>query len=72
MRLARLIPRPMKEAFRGMQTLFRRLITPPLEDLPNAPDLFHIYRYLQQHPDLERKPGGWFYKGRFYPDYLTV
>jgi SAM-dependent methyltransferase len=55
-----------------MQTLLRRLRTPPLESLPNIPDLFHVYRYLQQHPDLERKPGGWLYKGKFYPDYLTV
>jgi SAM-dependent methyltransferase len=44
----------------------------PLESLPNVPDLFHVYRYLQQHPDLERKPGGWLYQGEFYPDYLTV
>ncbi len=45
---------------------------PPLTSLPNAPDLFHVYHYLQRHPDLERGPGGWLYMGKFYPDYLTV
>jgi SAM-dependent methyltransferase len=45
---------------------------PPLESLPNAPDLFLQYRYFHEHHDLERKPGGWVYQGRFYPDYLTV
>lgn len=49
-----------------------RLIRPPLETLPNAPDLFAIYRHLHEHPDLERAPGGWNYRGEFYPDYLTV
>jgi SAM-dependent methyltransferase len=63
--LAQFIPYPFK-------WIIRRLMTPPLESLPNAPDLFNVYRYLYQHPDIERKPGGWFYKGKFYPDYLTV
>jgi O-methyltransferase len=44
----------------------------PLESLPDAPDLFHVYRSLCAAPGLERKPGGWMYKGEFYPDYLTV
>ena len=44
----------------------------PLEDLPDAPDIFRSYRYFNNHPELERRPGGWRYKGRFYPDYLTV
>jgi SAM-dependent methyltransferase len=44
----------------------------PLESLPNSPDLFRIYRHLLRYPTLERKPGGWQYEGRFYPDYLTV
>ena len=64
-RLAGLILRPIR-------SLLRRLITPPLESLPNSPDLFHVYRSLLQHPGLERKPGGWLYAGKFYPDYLTV
>ena len=44
----------------------------PLELLPNAPDLFHAYRFLYRHPDLRRVPGGWIYEDEFYPDYLTV
>lgn len=44
----------------------------PLESLPNAPDLFHVYRSFNDHPDLERVPGGWKYHGRIYPDLLTV
>lgn len=60
--------RPM----RALRRMLRRLTMPPLESLPNTPDLFHVYRYLHQHPDLERKPGGWLYKSKFYPDYLTV
>ena len=62
------VARPM----RVLRKTLRRLTMPSLESLPNAPDLFHVYRYLHQHPDLERKPGGWLYKGKFYPDYLTV
>lgn len=68
MKFARFLPAPVKKLLR----MLRRLMTLPLESLPSAPDLFHIYRYLNQHPDLERKPGGWSYKGKFYPDYLTV
>ncbi len=51
--------------------LVARLRT-PLETLPDAPDLFHAYRGWAADPALKRKPGGWEYKGRFYPDYLTV
>jgi len=50
----------------------RRLGTKPLEELPNCPDLFQSYRYLADHPQLGRKQGGWEYRGKFYPDYLTV
>ena len=52
--------------------IVRRLMMSPLEILPNVPDLFIAYRSLQQDANIERKPGGWFYKGKFYPDYLTV
>ena len=62
---AKLIPKPLK----GM---LRRLQTPSLQSLVNAPDLFHVYSFLNRHPDLKRSPGGWVYQGRFYPDYLTV
>lgn len=50
----------------------RRFLRTPLEYLPNAPDWFRVYRYLERHPDTERMPGGWLYRGRVYPDYLTV
>ena len=55
-----------------IRDMVRRLIRQPLETLQNCPDLFLIYRRLHEHPQLERKPGGWVYKGSFYPDYLTV
>jgi SAM-dependent methyltransferase len=45
---------------------------PPLESLPNAPELFHVYRSLIENRDVERKPGGWVFDQEFYPDYLTV
>jgi len=44
----------------------------PLESYPDSPDLFRQFRQLYAHPALERQPGGWKYKGVFYPDYLTV
>jgi SAM-dependent methyltransferase len=34
--------------------------------------MFQSYRTLQEHPELERRQGGWVYTGKFYPDYLTV
>jgi SAM-dependent methyltransferase len=43
-----------------------------LENYPNAPDIFHAYRRWLSFPDVQRKPGGWEYEGRFYPDYLFV
>lgn len=45
---------------------------PPLESFPDAPEIMHVYRHLASHPELKREPGGWRYKERFYPDYLTV
>jgi SAM-dependent methyltransferase len=50
----------------------RRLRTPPLESLPDTPDLFRVYRSLLQDQEVKRCPGGWEYRGGFYPDYLTV
>jgi len=47
-------------------------LPPPLESFPDCPDLFHQYRALAANKELTRKPGGWDYKGRFYPDMLTV
>lgn len=45
---------------------------PPLESYPDAPDLFHAYRHWLAQPGVTRRPGGWEYAGRFYPDYLFV
>lgn len=50
----------------------RRQTQIALEDLPDAPDLFRCYRGFLLDPRLKRRPGGWDYKGRFYPDYLTA
>jgi hypothetical protein len=46
--------------------------TEPLETLPDSPDLFRVYRTWLAQPGVARRPGGWEYKGKFYPDYLTV
>ena len=48
------------------------LLRRPLESYPDVPDLVLAYRGWAAHPALTRRPGGWLYKGRFYPDYLTV
>ena len=68
----RFIPALLKNPLRVLKEICQRLTMPPLESLTNAPDLFHVYRYLSKHFDLERMPGGWLYKDKFYPDYLTV
>lgn len=47
-------------------------LRPPIEGFPDAPDFLKSYRYWSTHPELARAPGGWRYKGAFYPDYLTV
>lgn len=62
----------MKYIPRRIKGILRSLITPRLEHLPNSPELFRGYYYLFKHPDLERKQGGWVYRGKFYPDYLTI
>lgn len=61
-----------EKGLKGLRQIWRRLLLTPLESLPEAPDLFRVYRFLNRHPDLERRPGGWIYKGEFYPDYLTA
>jgi SAM-dependent methyltransferase len=58
--------------FLRFRELVRRTKTQPLETLSDAPDIFRVYRELLQQPSAKRKPGGWEYKGKFYPDYLTV
>jgi SAM-dependent methyltransferase len=62
----------LSHPFRSLTSAMRRLGTKPLEALPNCPDLFQSYRSLTDHPELRRKQGGWEYRGKFYPDYLTV
>lgn len=61
-----------RKLLRPIRYIRRRFLRTPLEYLPNAPDWFRVYRYLERHPDTERMPGGWLYKGKLYPDYLTV
>jgi SAM-dependent methyltransferase len=73
----RFVPKPIKEMLKQLiipypKERLKESSMPPLESLPDAPDLFQVYRHLHQHPDLKRKPGGWLYKDEFYPDYLTV
>jgi len=42
-----------------------------LEEMPDAPALFHVYRSMIANGH-KRVPGGWIYEDEFYPDYLTV
>lgn len=55
-----------------VRSALRRIGTKPLESLPDSPDLFRVYRSLLSHPDVRRRPGGWDYGGKFYPDYLHM
>jgi len=66
---SRLIPESSKKVLRKWK---RRFLLPALEDMPDSPDLFRVYRSIEKHPDVTRKPGGWMYRGEFYPDFLTV
>src|SRR5947209_5425738 len=57
-----------------LKQLIRKAIGDPpqlLEEMPNAPGLFHSYRELIA-TGHERVMGGWKYQGKFYTDYLTV
>lgn len=69
---AKTLPEPIKKTLRFFWTAWFRMTHLPLESLSEVPDLFPVYRSLLNHPKLTRKPGGWIYHGRFYPDYLTV
>jgi SAM-dependent methyltransferase len=66
------IPRPARRWAKTCGRIVWRAAVPALEDLPDAPDLFRVYRSLLNQKGLQRKPGGWFYNGSFYPDYITV
>lgn len=72
--IRRLVPHRLKGPLRRIWQEIQgtQSAAPALESLPHAPDLFFAYRDLLQHPDLERRPGGWIYKQGFYADYLTV
>lgn len=64
----------IRTASRAIRRGIRRLIGDPpilLEEMPNAPGLFHHYRSLLA-TGHKRAAGGWEYEGKFYPDYLTV
>jgi hypothetical protein len=57
-----------------IKRLVRKLIRDPmvlLEEMVDCPAIFKIYRTLLA-TGHKRVPGGWLYKGEFYPDYLTV
>jgi SAM-dependent methyltransferase len=69
-RIRRLLPASVKGALKAAQFRARASLH-PLELMPNAPTLFRAYRGLAAHPDVQRRPGGWLYKGGFYPDFLT-
>lgn len=69
--LKALLPRSIKEPLKGLRDRCRSLLR-PLEQYPDAPDLFTQYRAYCRRPELLRQPGGWSYRGKFYPDYLTV
>jgi len=65
---------PKFNILRRIKVLARRIIGDAptlLEEYPHCPGLFHFYRDLLA-TGHERKPGGWEWKGKFYPDYLTV
>ncbi len=68
----------LKKIFRrfrhALKPALRRLAGDPLtalEETPDCPALFHVYRTMIA-TGHERVPGGWIYEGEFYPDYLTV
>lgn len=62
----------MSSILAGLRDRIVALLRGPLESYPHAPDMVRAYRNWAAHPALARKPGGWLYQGRFYPDYLTA
>jgi hypothetical protein len=64
--------RPASRYFQRLGKFVGRTKSEQLETLPDSPDLFRVYRTWLAQPGVSRKPGGWEYKGKFYPDYLTV
>lgn len=70
--MTRLLRRVARRLGRTLLRLARDEYWPPLETLPDIPDLFRVYRQYIAAPGLVRCPGGWEYEGRRYPDLLTV
>ena len=66
------IDKMMKKLARILRGFLFFLALPRFASFANAPDLFRAYHRLYKHPDLRRMPGGWLYKEKFYPDYLTM
>jgi len=72
-RLFRPLIHPLRHHWvRFLGRAYRRYVATPLEELPDSPDLFRTYRSLCEHPEVHRRPGGWEYRGRIWPDFLTV
>jgi len=64
----------LKNVIRSRKSLWRKLAGDPpelLEEMPDSPALFKIYRNLITTGHV-RMAGGWVYEGAFYPDYLLV
>jgi len=70
-RIKRRLPRRVHSLLKSAKARLSRK-SQPLETLPDCPDLFRVYRRWIQNSEVRRQPGGWEYKGKFYPDYLTV
>lgn len=69
-----MVKKLFKHIRHALRPALRRLGGDPptaLEEMPDCPALFHVYRAMIA-TGHERVPGGWIYEGEFYPDYLTV
>ena len=68
------LKRVLKKIREKTRPFLRRLAGDPpilLEEMPDCPALFNIYRSFLA-AGHKRVPGGWIYEEKFYPDYLTV
>lgn len=69
-----MIIQSFKNKIRSYKGFWRLLAGDPqisLEEMPNCPAIFHIYRSMLENGH-KRVSGGWVYESQFYPDYLTV
>lgn len=62
----------VRKFYWAVRIALQEMDNPSSCDFPDQPDLFKTFRIYASNPQLKRKPGGWLYKDRFYPDYLTV